>query len=59
MEIEIGQKVKWNIGTTVLCGLYLGEIDEQYSEVKCYSKNGMRFVLTVKVLTTLLELIPE
>lgn len=59
MKFEIGQKVKWYIGKMYLCGLYLDEIDEQFSEVKIYERSGKRYIQTVKVLTELLELIPE
>ena len=39
---EIGERVKWYVGQSrALCkGLYYTQIDEEYSDVRCYENNN-------------------
>ena len=62
MEFEIGQKVKWQVGSVLMRGLYLQKIDDKYTSIKAYERSwidlpngGERFIRTVPVLTELLE----
>lgn len=55
MEFEIGQLVKWKIGTFECIGIYLDKIDDKESSVKCIKRDGEKFICTLKVLTDLLS----
>jgi len=54
-KFEIGQRVFWCINQFVNKALYLKEIDEEFSQVRCYERNGRRCVHTLKVVTALLN----
>lgn len=54
-KFEIGQKVFWEINQFVVRALFLREIDSEFSEVKCYERNGRRCIHTLKVITALLN----
>lgn len=53
-DLEIGQKVKWEIGNSVCRGLYIDVIDDEFSDVRIYEKDGKKYVQTIKVITKLL-----
>jgi uncharacterized protein YjhX (UPF0386 family) len=57
MDFEIGQKVEWKIGTFICRGIYFDKIDDKLSSVKCYERDGEKFICTVEVITELLKAI--
>lgn len=55
-SFEIGDVVSWQINDSISCvGVYLQELDSEFSEIKCHSKNQVRCICTLKVLTKILK----
>ena len=64
MEFEIGQKVKWTIGSQIIRAIFIEELEDGsgLSSVRCYGRSWIthpnmieRSVRTQDVLTSLLE----
>jgi hypothetical protein len=51
MNLEIGQKVKWQNGTITCRGIFLQEIDSEKSEVVMYDHCGKKTHSKVIVIT--------
>lgn len=54
-RFDIGTRVKWSIRGFILRGLFIERLDDQFSEVRCYEKNGQRCVCNINVCNSLLE----
>lgn len=63
-QFEIGQKVKWTIGSQIIKGIFIEEKEDGsgLSSVRCYGRSWIdhpdyieKSVQTVDVLTSLLE----
>lgn len=55
-KFDIGTKVRWSIRGFNLRGLFIERLDDQFSEVRCYEKNGQRCVCNINVYSNLLEI---
>jgi hypothetical protein len=53
--MEIGQIVTWKVANKNYKGIFKHELNSELSEVRCTEIDGKRFILTVQVLTNILE----
>ena len=55
--MEIGQRVKWQVGKIERQGLFMESIDNEFSEVMCTKAGDVPLALKCNVPTKLLSLI--
>lgn len=54
-NLEIGHKVEWTVGKFLCEGIFIEEVDLEFSLVQCLTKNERRQLCQVKVVSSLLH----
>lgn len=54
-NLEIGERVKWKVGVFECKGIFIEDNSDSTSLVQMTSKNGVRHICKVDVISSLLE----
>lgn len=54
-SFDIGQRVTWKISNFTLVGVFIEDLLNGSSLVKCHSKDGIRCICEVEVLSSLIQ----
>ena len=48
-NIEIGHRVNWSVNKKIHCkGIFIESVNSELSLVRCYEKNGVSCIITLK-----------